>query len=41
MARIREKMNSDKFSTIWRGSSAATAGTTMTDMDSTRQAKRA
>ena len=41
MARIREKMKSDKFSTIWRGSSAAKAGTIMTAMDSTRQAKRA
>jgi hypothetical protein len=41
MARIREKMNSLRFSTIWRGSSAAKAGTIMTAMDSTRQAKRA
>ena len=34
-------LKSDKFSTIWRGSSAAKAGTIMTAIDITKQAKRA
>ena len=40
MARIREKMSSLRFSTIWRGSSAAKAGTIMTAMDRTRREPR-